>query len=162
MPNINQRIEDLASEAVLRAERREAFLEMAHEYHDALSPKNIMEFDLVHDITFNIWRRHRVRTIETALIDYETDQHASMLDLDAAPAARTALSLRMSLNGSKIFEVLSRLDTTYSRGVSSSLRLLWQFRKAAAAEAAANSKFGGPLTGFPASTPPDMSDEEEL
>jgi hypothetical protein len=162
MLNINQRIEDLANEAVLRAERREAFLEMAHEYHDALSPRNIIEFDLVHDITLNIWRRHRVRTIETALIDHEADVFAPMLDAEATPAARTALSLRMSVNGSKILEVLSRLDTTYGRSVSSSLRLLCQFRKATAAEAAANSRFGGPLTGFPASTPPDMSDEEEL
>ena len=115
--------------AVLRRESRKAFLKILDTYQRALQPQNPWEADLVDDLVSNLWRKWRIRSLETALLNDDIADHAQFCRRDKTDATTTvARAVRHSLIGSPVLDVLNRFETRYGRNATSALRLLFQLR----------------------------------
>lgn len=128
---------------VLACENPEQFQKILDYYADTYQPGSPVEEDLVGDMVAACWRTHRLRMIETALLDSEIEREPSVAGPGGVPldgGYKIAFAFRRLVDESHAISLASRYESRLHRIHERSyrtLRELQQTRMQLTAESAA-------------------------
>ncbi len=112
---------------VLDTEEPAAYLDLSHQLFSHFNPRNIMEEELVRDIIDGRWRLHRVKGMETAVLNLQMSLQRKEIETKFVTIdveTRTVLAATELADTSQLLPLLQRLDTKFTRLVYRTIELL--------------------------------------
>ena len=112
---------------VLDTEEPAAYLDLSQQMFSHFKPRNIMEEELVRDVIDGRWRLHRVKGMETAVLNLQMSLQRKEIETKFVTIdveTRTVLAATELADTSQLLPLLQRLDTKFTRLVHRTIELL--------------------------------------